>query len=195
VTQNLDDQQLQLAHLASADFLLFVDLAFADLYPGQVLATNWHLEVFAELARRIADGELRKLMVALPPRSLKSFIFSACLPAYLLGKNPGLRILCASYGMDLARQHSADCRKIMMSEWVSKNVSANQIERSEVHRDPLRDDRKWFPSCGLSGRVCYRAGRRRDHSRRPGERQRRPQRESAPRSNGLVFSLSAHAPQ
>jgi hypothetical protein len=45
VTKNLDDQQLQLAHLASVDFLLFVDLAFADLYPGQVLATNWHLEV------------------------------------------------------------------------------------------------------------------------------------------------------
>jgi hypothetical protein len=131
VTKNLDDQQRQLAYLASADFLLFVDLAFADLYPGQVLATNWHLEVFAELARRIACGDLRKLMIALPPRSLKSFIFSACLPAYLLGKNPGLRIVCASYGMDLARQHSADCRKIMMSDWYQKTFPQTQLNESK----------------------------------------------------------------
>ena len=41
MTKNVDDQQLQVAHLASADFLLFVELAFANLYPGQVLATNW----------------------------------------------------------------------------------------------------------------------------------------------------------
>jgi predicted phage terminase large subunit-like protein len=131
VTQNLDDQQRQLGHLASADFLLFVDLAFADLYPGQILAMNWHLEVFAELARRIACRELRKLMVALPPRSLKSFIFSACLPAYLLGKDPGLRILCASYGMDLARQHSADCRKIMMSDWYQKAFPQTKLSGSK----------------------------------------------------------------
>ena len=131
MTKNLDDQQLQVAHLASADFLLFVELAFAHLYPGQVLATNWHLKVLAELARQIACGELRKLMVALPPRSLKSFIFSVCLPAYLLGKNPGLRILCASYGMDLARQHSADCRKIMMSEWYQSTFPQTKLSGSK----------------------------------------------------------------
>jgi hypothetical protein len=61
-------------------------------------------------------------MIALPPRSLKSFIFSACLP-----KNPGLRILCASYGMDLARQHSADCRKIMMSDWYQKTFPQTKL--------------------------------------------------------------------
>lgn len=68
-----DDQQQPAAHLASADFLLFVELAFAWLYPGQVLAMNWHLEVLAELGRQIAVGEVRQLIVALPPRSLKLF--------------------------------------------------------------------------------------------------------------------------
>ena len=76
MTKNLDDQQHQVALLASKDFLLFVDFAFALLYPGQILEMNWHLEVLAELARQIASGGLRKLMVALPPRSLKSFILA-----------------------------------------------------------------------------------------------------------------------
>jgi predicted phage terminase large subunit-like protein len=131
MTKNLDNQQQQVALLSSKDFLLFVDLAFAHLYPGQILETNWHLEVLAELARQIASGDLRKLMVALPPRSLKSFIFSICLPAYLLGKHPGRRILCASYGAELARQHSADCRKIMMSDWYQKAFPQTRISASK----------------------------------------------------------------
>jgi hypothetical protein len=131
MTKNLDNQQQQVALLSSKDFLLFVDLAFAHLYPGQILETNWHLEVLAELARQIASGDLRKLMVALPPRSLKSFIFSICLPAYLLGKHPGRRILCASYGAELARQHSADRRKIMMSDWYQKAFPQTRISASK----------------------------------------------------------------
>ncbi len=102
MTEKLDNQQLQIAHLVSVDFMLFVEWAFAYLYAGQTLARNWHLEVLAELARQIVDGESRRLMVALPPRSLKSFVFSVCLPAYMLGRNPGIRIVCASYGAELS---------------------------------------------------------------------------------------------
>ena len=131
MTENLDDPQRQAAALASDDLMLFVDLAFAELYPGQILDLNWHLEVLAELARQVVNRETKKLMVALPPRSLKSFAFSACLPAFLLGKSPGLQILCASYGAELARQHSADCRKIMMSDWYQKAFPQTKISPSK----------------------------------------------------------------
>lgn len=136
MTSKLNTQQAQVAHLLATDFPLFVEWAFSDLYPGQTLAANWHLEVLAELARQIVEGERRRLMVALPPRSLKSFIFSVCLPAYLLGRNPGTRIICASYGAELARQHSADCRKIMMANWyalVFPNTSISPSKSTESY--------------------------------------------------------------
>jgi len=117
MTSKPNNEQAQFVHLISKDFLLFVEWAFAYLHPGQTLAMNWHLETLAELARQIVDREIRRVMVALPPRSLKSFVFSVCLPAYLLGRNPSLHILCASYGATLARQLSDDCRKLMESDW------------------------------------------------------------------------------
>jgi hypothetical protein len=167
----------------------------ADLYPGQVLATNRHLEVFAELARGIAGGELRKLMVALPPRSLKSFIFSACLPAYLLGKNPGLRILCVSYGMDLARQHSADCRKIMMSEWYQKTFPQTKLsgaKSTEILFETTANGCRRAVSAegsvtGLGGDVIIADDLVSANDAHNGKVHQE--------SNGLVFSLSAHAPQ
>jgi predicted phage terminase large subunit-like protein len=131
MTSKLENQQLQAAHLVSEDFLLFVEWSFAYLYPGQTLAMNWHLEVLAELALQIVTGETRRLMVALPPRSLKSFIFSVCLPAFLLGRYPGIRIMCASYGSELARQHSADCRKLMMADWYALAFPKSRISPSK----------------------------------------------------------------
>ena len=44
-----------------------------------------------------------------------------------MGKNPGLRILCASYGADLARQLSADCRKVMTAHWYQKAFPKSRL--------------------------------------------------------------------
>ena len=129
-------EQAEAAHLLSDDFPFFVDWAFAYLYPGQTLAHNWHLDVLTELARRVVEKETLRAMIALPPRSLKSFIFSVCLPAYLLGKHPGMRIMCASYSADLARQHSADCRKLMLADWYElafPNTKISPNKSTEAH--------------------------------------------------------------
>ena len=50
----------------------------------------------------MVTGEARKrLVLNLPPRTLKSFIVSVALPAWLLGRKPGTRIICASYSDEL----------------------------------------------------------------------------------------------
>lgn len=51
------------------------------------------------------------------PASLKSIMFSVAWPAFLLGQDPSVRIMCISYNDDLARRHSMDTRRIMESEW------------------------------------------------------------------------------
>jgi predicted phage terminase large subunit-like protein len=130
MTSNTNNPQAQFAHLISDDFLLFVEWAFSELHPGQTLAMNWHLEALTELARQVVEHETRYVMVALPPRSLKSFIFSVCLPAYLLGRNPGMQVLCASYGIELARQLSSDCRKIMMADMYALAFPETKISKS-----------------------------------------------------------------
>jgi predicted phage terminase large subunit-like protein len=38
-------------------------------------------------------------------------------PAFLLGHDPSAKIICASYGQDLANKHAMDCRTIMNSAW------------------------------------------------------------------------------
>ena len=101
---------------AQYEFLLRHDLAtfagrcFQDLNPQTCLATNWHLEVIAAKLTEVREGKIRRLIINLPPRYLKSLLASIAFPAWHLGHDPSAQILCVSYGQDLADKLARDCR-------------------------------------------------------------------------------------
>src|SRR5690348_17664617 len=59
----------------------------------------------------------KRLMITLPPRSLKSHLISVAFPAFVLGHSPMEKTICASYGQDLADKHARDCRTLMTSSF------------------------------------------------------------------------------
>jgi predicted phage terminase large subunit-like protein len=96
------------------DFGAFTYRAFQALNPGQRLIPNWHIETICDQIQQMVLGEARKrLVLNLPPRTLKSFIVSVALPAWLLGRVPSTRIICASYSDELAAKFSRDCRALL----------------------------------------------------------------------------------
>src|ERR1700746_1123278 len=96
------------------DFALFAARCFHQLNPQAELAMNWHLEVIAAKLTAVAEGTIRRLIICLPPRHLKSLMASVALPAWCLGHDPSAQILCVSYAQDLADKLARDCRSIMM---------------------------------------------------------------------------------
>jgi predicted phage terminase large subunit-like protein len=77
---------------------------------------NWHHRVLANHLDRVLSGEIRRLMVFMPPQNGKSELVSRRFPAYALGRNPDLRIIAASYSAGLAGDMSRDVQKIMETE-------------------------------------------------------------------------------
>jgi hypothetical protein len=67
----------------------------------------------AEKLRQVAIGKIRRLIVTLPPRNLKSLYSSVCLPAWFLGHYPWERVVVVSYADFLARQHANDFRLVV----------------------------------------------------------------------------------
>ena len=102
------------------DLSTFVARCFYDLNPQTALAMNWHLEVIAAKLAAVWNGEIRRLIINLPPRSLKSLMSSIAFPAWCLGHDPSAQILCVSYAQDLADKLARDCRSIMMSPWYQR---------------------------------------------------------------------------
>jgi len=105
----------ELPELLRADFCAFVVRCFATLYPGQLEMSDY-IEVIASRLADVQDGKIRRLIINVPPRRLKSLIASIAFPAWSLGLNPSSQIMCVSYGADLAQRFARDSRTIMTSD-------------------------------------------------------------------------------
>src|SRR5207253_1705640 len=108
------------AALLYHDFASFAARAFGELNPRTPLAMNWHVELIAAKLAAVHAGYIRRLIVSLPPRHLKSHLASVAFPAWCLGHEPSAEILCVSYAQDLADKLSRDCRRILASEWYQR---------------------------------------------------------------------------
>lgn len=105
------------ADLARNDFRYFLEQAFHYVFPGESFSENWHIAIIARDLEQILLSNHKRLVINVPPRSLKSFCVSVAWPAWLLGKNPANKIMVASYSQHLANKLSLDCRHLMSSDW------------------------------------------------------------------------------
>jgi hypothetical protein len=110
---------------------IFVQAAFPIVAGGQVLQRNWHLEAMTAALNDVINGKSRRLIITVPPRSLKSICASVALPAFALGQDPSGNIICVSYSDDLSRKHGNDCRALMHS------TMYRRIFRTRI--SPLKD--------------------------------------------------------
>lgn len=120
-----------LAHARRTEFEFFMLRAAHEL--GIDLEGNWHLSAMYEWANRIAEGDLGRGMVNVPPRALKSVIFSEVLPAWLLGRDPGCKIICVSYNQGLAEDFARRTRKIMLAAWYKELFPRTRLAATPLH--------------------------------------------------------------
>lgn len=65
----------------------FVQKCFGTLEPGIAYLHNWHIDHVCWQLSRVASGQVRRLIVTMPPRSGKSITVSVAFPAWMLGHN------------------------------------------------------------------------------------------------------------
>ncbi len=95
----------------------FVQKTFNTLHPGQAFIPARHVEAMCHNLEQVADGDVRRLLITVPPRYLKSICASVAFIAWILGRDPRLRVLVTSYGHELSAKHARDFRKIITSPW------------------------------------------------------------------------------
>lgn len=153
-----DDHRLLQAALRE-QFAIFARKSFDILNPVTKLSWNWHLQAICYALERVRLGEVRRLIVTLPPRSLKSTIASVAFPAFLFGHNPSAKIICLSYASDLSQDFARKCRALMNSQFYRELFPATQIsaERDSV-LDFVTSQRGHRISTSVGGTLTGRGG-------------------------------------
>lgn len=115
--------------LLRRDFVSFIAKTFHTLMPNASLRVNWHIYALAYHLELVRLGKIKRLIINLPPRSLKSITASIALPAYLLGRDPTKRLLAISYNLPLAAKHASDFRTVVNSAWYQRIFPLTRPER------------------------------------------------------------------
>ena len=120
---------------------------------------NWHLDVMAHYLQLVADGVINRLIINLPPRYLKSLFASVALPAFLLGRDPRARIICASHSVELAYKHSRDTRAVMESRSYKRLFPKTQLDRSKIAQEEITTTQGGFRlATSIAGPLTGRGG-------------------------------------
>src|SRR4051812_33336749 len=115
------------------DLMSFIERSFYEVNPQTRMLWAPHLELIATKLEACRLGKVRRLVINVPPRHLKSLCASVALPAWCLGHDPGAQIICASYGQDLADKFARDCRRIIASTWYQHLFRTRLADRQPVH--------------------------------------------------------------
>ena len=142
------------------NFGAFTYAAFMALNPGMRLVPNWHIDAICyALQEMVMGGSRRRLVLNLPPRTLKSFITSISLPVWLLGRNPIARIICASYSEDLAYKFSRDTRALVETPFYKRVFPRTKLNPKKATEGEFETTQRGYRlATSVGGTLTGRGG-------------------------------------
>lgn len=119
------ERQLQALDRADCEESLYLFLANAWKYiDASPWKDGWPIEAVAEHLQAVCDGDIKRLIINIPPRHGKSTITSVAFPAWVWAQQhrsptsgPGVQFLMASYANQLVLRDSVKCRRLIESPW------------------------------------------------------------------------------
>lgn len=134
----------ELRDLLRSDFDIFVAKTLMTVDPAATFIPNWHIYAIAQYLEAVRKGRIKRLIINMPPRSLKSVCVSVAWPAWLLGRNPAARIMVASYASSLSLKHSLDCRHVLQSGWYREVFPEVALLRDQNEKHKYLTGRRGF---------------------------------------------------
>lgn len=144
--------------LTAIDFAAFLMRVFQTVSPGDEFSANWHHDAVSWALTEIEQGLNRRLIINIPPRSLKSIIVSVAWPAWLLGHNPTMQIVCISYSGGLAAKLARQCRRVMESAWYRRIFPRARLSKRTAEHDYETVSGGGRFSTSIDGTVTGRGG-------------------------------------
>jgi hypothetical protein len=124
--------------------------------PNYRFLPNWHIEIIADELNKCYRGETNRLIITVPPRSLKSHCASVAFPAWLLGRNPCTQIIAASYAQDLAAKHALDCRNVVTSDWFQRLFQTRLSQQRQAIQEFVTTKNGWRLATSVGGVLTGR---------------------------------------
>jgi predicted phage terminase large subunit-like protein len=136
-------QELLNRRIARKSLIAFTEYTLDGYEPAS------HHHLIAEALEAVERGEIKRLMINMPPRHGKSELASRRFPAWYLGRNPDKQIIAASYNQDLATDFGRDVRNIVNEPAFGKVFEVGLSEDSRAANRWNTDKRGVYVAAGI----------------------------------------------
>lgn len=137
----------------------FARRAFEDLNPGASFSGDRYVRAICHALERVYRGEVSRLIIMLPPRHLKSQVASVAFPAWVLGRDPTKRLICASYAASLSETFGYQSRIIIQKPWYKATFPKTRFSTAKPAVDELRTTHNgWRLATSTGGTLTGKGG-------------------------------------
>lgn len=102
---------------AESSLYEFTKQAWHVIEPGTSFVEGWHLQAISEHLEAVTDGDIRRIVINIPPRHMKSIQVAVMWPVWTWVSRPEYRWLFSSYAGSLSVRDSLKCRRLIQSQW------------------------------------------------------------------------------
>lgn len=99
----------------------FIQGAWQVIEPATPFVDGWHIRAICDHLEAVSAGQVRQLLINMPPRHMKSISVSVAWPCWEWTAHPERRWLFASYAQSLSVRDSLKCRRLIESPWYQRN--------------------------------------------------------------------------
>ena len=125
---------------------LFIKQAWSTIEPNRYFYDNWHIDAISDHLQAVVHGDIKRLIINIPPRHMKCISVSVALPAWTWTLDPSKKFLFASYALSLSIRDSVKCRRLIESPWYKSyfgemfelTSDQNQKQRFENDKTGIR---------------------------------------------------------
>lgn len=120
---------------------VYIRQSWRVIEPATEYLHNWHIDLICEYLEACKLRQIKRLIINIPPRSIKSTAVTVNFPTWLWTMAPHERFMFASYSQGLSTKHSIDRRDIIQSDWYQQGwgkvfqLTEDQNQKTEFRND------------------------------------------------------------
>lgn len=156
LTEPIDPRLLEAARSVLCERSLhdFVRQAWHVVEPGTQFVDSWHVGAICEHLEACTRGQVRRLIINIPPRCMKSLLVSVFWPAWVWCTRPHARWLFSSYAHHLSLRDSLHCRDVIQSPWYQRRWGGRfRLRDDQNQKTRFDNDKSGFRLATSTGGV------------------------------------------
>lgn len=106
----------------------FVREAWPIIEPAQPFKDNWHIRELCSALEGVTNGDIKRIIINVPPGCMKSLLVSVFWPAWQWARNSKLRVITASYSSTITIDQNRKVRDLITSPWYQSLFEVKLVE-------------------------------------------------------------------